>query len=49
MRVTKNYKRLGPTVINMCAIVGGVFIMFGVLNRTVSSFVLFMQGLSKNE
>ena len=49
MRVTKNYKRIGPTVVNMCAIVGGVFIMFGVLNRTVSSIVLFMQGLTKND
>lgn len=37
MVITKENKPLAKFLINLCAIVGGVFVMFGILNSTVQS------------
>jgi hypothetical protein len=35
MVITKENKPLARFVINLCAIVGGVFVIFGIINSTV--------------
>jgi hypothetical protein len=35
MVITKENKPLARFVINLCAIVGGVFVVFGIVNSTV--------------
>lgn len=37
MVITKENKPLAKFLINLCAIVGGVFVMFGILNSLVQS------------
>lgn len=37
MVITKENKPLSKFLINLCAIVGGVFVVFGLLNSTVQS------------
>ena len=38
MVITKENKPLTKFIISLCAIIGGVFVMFGILNSTVQSF-----------
>jgi len=32
MKITKGYPALSKFLINLCAIIGGVFVMFGLIN-----------------
>ena len=38
MKITKEPKPLSRFVINLCAIVGGVFVVFGIINSSVQTF-----------
>lgn len=45
MILTKEYKEVGQFAIDMCAIVGGVFIIFGLMN---SFFVRTIENCKSN-